>query len=230
MKASLNTWYVPGTVDQRIIDSFNHRIELLGLDQLIKTHHFLVDENQSIHWNHGAYMDRVCRESTNDVEIFIDVDVLLFDPELLQELGKHAYKNNSIAGLAHCVGHTPTHYDIFVGSPLIAISTSLMKFKQYLSCVATATTDTCQLLNNNLRSARIPMLAKYPIGYDWPPIGWFGNLGEIGRGIHYDGAYHLLAGGNDGGGTLRDDKDDAIERFQYLAQASTSKIPNYLIQ
>jgi hypothetical protein len=226
MKASLNAWYVPGTIDSRVVDSFSYCLECVGLDQLIKTHHFLVSESESLHWNHGMYMDQICRESENDVEIFIDIDMLLFNADLLKVLSEHAYRYHSIAGVAHCVGHTPTHYDIFVGSPLIAISTQLMRTKPYLSCVATTTSDTCQLLNNHLRSFRVPLLAKYPIGYDHPPIGWFGNMGEIGRGIHYSGAYHLLAGGDDGGGSLRSNKEDAIQQFVSLAK--NYQPPKYL--
>lgn len=218
MKASLNTWYIPDTVDSRIIGAFHERINYLGLNNLVKAHHFLVDDKRSIHWNHGAFIDQVCRNSDNDVEIFIDIDVLLFSQCLLEELSKHAFHHNSIAGLAHCVGHTLTPYDIFVGSPLVAISTQLMQDKPYLSCVATTTSDTCQLLNNHLRNYRVPLLAKYPTGFDHEPIGWFGNFGEIGRGIHYDGAYHLLAGGDDGGGSLRSDKEKAIQHFQSLAK------------
>jgi hypothetical protein len=222
IKTSINTWYVPQTIDQRIVDAFTHCINGLGLD--VKVDHDY-DSTQSMHWNHGAFMDRILRGSSNDVEVFVDVDVLLFERELVEDLVFIANENQSIGGLAHCVGHTPDPYDIFVGSPLVAISVPMFQECKDHSCIATVTADTCKTLNEALRAAQRPIQAIYPIGYDFPPIGYFGNYSLIGRGIHYPGAYHLLAGGDEGGGSLRADKEKAIQRFVEMASRTDYQLP-----
>lgn len=223
--ASLNTWYVPGTVDARIIDSHRRALDKLGIDT-VKESNLIVDDSESIHWNHGAWMDKILRESKNDVEVFIDIDVLIFNKEILYQIIRNAKNYGSISGAAHCVGHTRFHHDIFVGSPLIAIDTGIARYLG--SCVATDEYDTCQSMNVLLRNLRIPIRAYYPIGYDFPPIGEFGNYGMIGRGIHYPGFYHMLAGGDDGPGDLRTEKEQAIQRFELLSQEYQN--PRYEIQ
>jgi hypothetical protein len=223
--ASLNVWYVPGTVDSRIIDSHRRCLGKLGIDT-VKESSLIVDDSESIHWNHGAWMDKVLRESKNDVEVFIDIDVLIFNKEILYQIIRNAKDYSSISGAAHCVGHTRFHHDIFVGSPLIAIDTAIARHLG--SCVATDEYDTCQSINVLLRNLRVPICAYYPIGFDFNPIGMFGNYGMIGRGIHYPGFYHLLAGGNAGPGDLRIDKEEAIQRFELLSKEYQP--PKYGIQ
>lgn len=233
--ASLNTWYVPGTIDARIIDSYRRCLDKLAIDT-VKESNLIIDSSQSLHWNHGAWMDTVLQQSMNDVEVFIDIDVLIFNKEILYQIIDFAYKNSCIAGAAHCVGHTHHHHDIFVGSPLIAIDVEEWKdgvndhaFGQSeYSCIASEQLDTCQSLNHSLRRYKRNILAYYPIGYDFAPIGMFGNYGMIGRGIHYPGFYHMLAGGNDGPGDLRAEKEQAIQRFELLSQKYQN--PKYKIQ
>lgn len=228
------SWYAANTVDPRVLDAFKSVIchhDLADVHELVAENNL----NKTIHHRHGSFILEKLRQSTDDVSVFLDVDCLITDLNLVYDLCRFAFCQDSFAGVAHNVGHTNRPHHIFVGAPLVAISTKAFKLMEQnyqskelnSSSIATQHTDTCQNWSLLFERLQKPYFASYPIGFDANPFGMFGNYGLIGRGIHYKECYHLLGASDDSWPVLRHTREPAIERFLEIAQAiiSNQSIP-----
>lgn len=212
------SWFAPGTVDPRVESGFKSVMAYHGLSEYVT---IIEDEfkhiEQSLHYKHGYCIDQVMQEEKHDVTVFVDVDFLLTNLDSVYDLCRFAYYQSSFAGVAHNVGHIDKPHHLFAGAPLLAISRKGYERIGKPSAIAGLNHDTAQLWSLEAERLKIPYFAAYPIGYDWSPIGFFGNYGPIGRGVHYRCGYHLLGGSEESWQTLKDTRDQAIVRFTQIA-------------
>ena len=184
MKIELHTLYWDN-VDPKIVKSHTDTCKHLGLDVNYTM--------QNI--PHGAWMDGIMLSSDADMKLFLDIDCVPTNKEIVDKSIHWAMENKSMVGIAQASNHIPPYSHIFAAPAFLAISAEGWKNMGQPSFSENEQCDVAENVSYAAEINKIKYKTLFPTHYFKEPEGGAWDLhtyGKYGIGTHFEGGvFHL---------------------------------------
>ncbi len=147
--------------------------------------------------HHGAWMDRVCRQSQSDIIGFFDSDCVPISRDAVMECVKYVQKNKTFIGIAQASNHIPPKSHIYAAPAFFLIHKECWQ-SIGASFLETRRGDVGEEFCYKAEAMGIRYRCLYPSTFEREPVEglWpLGNYGYYGIGTTFENTvYHLYQG------------------------------------
>jgi hypothetical protein len=186
--------FITEDVPQELVG--DHRAVCRALDIDVQYHiHPKTSDYNEVYTAHGAMMNTMMEEETEEVVCFLDIDCLPWNPEVLEHCFDYAKSHYTFVGNAQNISHTHMRNRLYAAASTLFVSKqawrNLGKTRLDWYMAGNTQVDTAQALSLVADEIGYEYKLLYPLGSD--EISWpLGNFGHYGKGTVYPGSYHYF--------------------------------------
>ena len=175
-------------VDRKIVAAHKETCEHLGL-----TVNYTEQEIP-----HGLWMDNIMMSSMAEVKLFLDIDCVPTNKEIVDKAISYALNNKSMVGTAQVSNHIAPYSHIYAAPCFLAISRDIWDDMGRPSFSENETCDVAENVSYAAEIYKVKYKTLYPTHYFKEPEGgaWpLHTYGKYGIGTHFEGGvFHLYQG------------------------------------
>ena len=187
MQPQIHCLYWPN-VDKKIVNAHKETCEHLGL-----TVNYTEQEIP-----HGLWMDNIMMSSMAEVKLFLDIDCVPTNKEIVDKAISYALNNKSMVGTAQVSNHIAPYSHIYAAPCFLAISRDIWDDMGRPSFSENETCDVAENVSYAAEIYKVKYKTLYPTHYFKEPEGgaWpLHTYGKYGIGTHFEGGvFHLFQG------------------------------------
>lgn len=172
--------------------------------QIIKAHsdvckHFGLTVNYTVqNIRHGEWMDAVMDKTDADIVLFLDIDCVPTNKEIVDKAIAWVMQHGTFIGIAQASNHIPPYSHIFAAPAFFAITKKIWDKMSRPTFLETEQSDVAENVSYAAEMMKVDYKTLYPTHYFKPPKGekWkLHTYGEYGIGTHFEGGiFHLYQG------------------------------------
>jgi len=187
MQPQIHCLYWPN-VDKKIVNAHKKTCEHLGL--------VVNYTEQEI--PHGLWMDNIMMSSIAEAKLFLDIDCVPTNKEIVDKAIGFALHNKSMVGIAQVSNHIAPYSHIYAAPAFLAISRDIWDDMGRPSFCENETCDVAENVSYAAEIYKVKYKTLYPTHYMREPEGGAWDLhtyGKYGIGTHFEGGVlHLYQG------------------------------------
>ena len=172
--------------------------------KIVKAHketceHFGMNVNYTCETiEHGLWMDNIMMSSIAEAKLFIEIDCVPTNKEIVDKAIGFALNNKSMVGIAQVSNHIAPYSHIYAAPAFLAISRDIWDDMGRPSFCTNENCDTAENVSYAAEIYKVKYKTLYPTHYFKEPEGGAWDLhtyGKYGIGTHFEGGvFHLYQG------------------------------------